>query len=80
MLTPKHTELCIEFDCLGEGLVARGIATLVPHNASFFKKISYGLAVLEGLVAQLCGRKFPGENVNAGKDRKPRGRRSKRTI
>ena len=27
--------------------------TLVPHNASFFKKISYGLAVLEGLVAQL---------------------------
>ena len=54
--------------------------TLVPHNASFFKKISYGLAVLEGLVAQLCGRNFPGENVNAGKDRKTRGRRSKRTI
>jgi predicted ATPase len=51
--------------------------TLVPHNVSFFKKISYGLAVLEGLVAQLCGCKFPGENERAGKDRKSRGRRSK---
>lgn len=42
--------------------------TLVPHNASFFKKISYGLAVLEGLVAQLCGHRFPrqaGNNRNA---------------
>lgn len=28
---------------------------LVPHNASFFKKISFGLAALEGIVAQLCG-------------------------
>ena len=35
--------------------------TLVPHNASFFKKISYGLAVLDGLVAQLTGARFPGE-------------------
>jgi predicted ATPase len=26
---------------------------LVPHNASFFKKISFGLAALEGIVAQL---------------------------
>lgn len=29
---------------------------LVPHNASFFKKISFGLAALEGVVAQLNGR------------------------
>lgn len=28
---------------------------LVPHNASFFKKISFGLAALEGVVAQLNG-------------------------
>lgn len=27
---------------------------LVPHNPSFFKKISFGLAALEGLVAQLA--------------------------
>jgi predicted ATPase len=28
---------------------------LVPHNASFFKKISFGLAALESVVAQLNG-------------------------
>jgi hypothetical protein len=28
---------------------------LVPHNPSFFKKISFGLAALEGVVAQLNG-------------------------
>jgi hypothetical protein len=28
--------------------------TLVPHNASFFKKISFGLAALESIVAQLA--------------------------
>jgi hypothetical protein len=28
---------------------------LVPHNRSFFKKISFGLAALEGVVAQLNG-------------------------
>ena len=27
---------------------------LVPHNRSFFKKISFGLAALEGIVSQLC--------------------------
>jgi len=32
---------------------------LVPHNPSFFKKISFGLAALEGLVAQLNGSKPP---------------------
>ena len=32
--------------------------TLVPHNPSFFKKISYGLAVLDGIVRQMgCGEK-----------------------
>lgn len=29
---------------------------LVPHNSSFFKKISFGLAALEGVVAQLSSR------------------------
>jgi hypothetical protein len=29
---------------------------LVPHNPSFFKKISFGLAALEGIVTQLSGR------------------------
>ena len=27
--------------------------TYVPHNASFFKKITFGLAALESIVAQL---------------------------
>lgn len=30
--------------------------TLIPHNQSFFKKISFGLAVLEGMVVQINGR------------------------
>jgi predicted ATPase len=30
---------------------------LVPHNPSFFKKISFGLAVLDGLVRELAGKK-----------------------
>jgi predicted ATPase len=30
---------------------------LVPHNPSFFKKISFGLAALEGIVSQLCSSK-----------------------
>lgn len=30
---------------------------LVPHNASFFKKISFGLAVIDGIVSELmCSR------------------------
>jgi predicted ATPase len=32
---------------------------LVPHHASFYKKISFGLAALEGIVAQLCGSGSP---------------------
>ena len=32
---------------------------LVPHNPSFFKKISFGLAALEGIVSQLCPSKHP---------------------
>lgn len=32
---------------------------LVPHNPSFFKKISFGLAVLDGIVAELGCRKKP---------------------
>jgi hypothetical protein len=30
---------------------------LVPHNPSFFKKISYGLAVLDGIVSELGCKK-----------------------
>jgi hypothetical protein len=54
--------------------------TLVPHNPSFFKKISYGLAVLEGLVAQLCGCEFPGANGSVGRKKASRGRKANRTI
>jgi len=32
---------------------------LVPHNPSFFKKISYGLAVLDGIVSELGCKKAP---------------------
>lgn len=28
--------------------------TLVPHNPSFFRKVTFGLASLESIVAQLC--------------------------
>lgn len=34
--------------------------TLVPHNPSFFKKISFGLATLEGIVRQFNGRAASG--------------------
>jgi predicted ATPase len=45
---------------------------LVPHNTSFFKKISFGLAALEGVVAQLNGEA-------AGKPgRRPSHRKQKR--
>lgn len=33
--------------------------TLVPHNPSFFKKISFGLAALESLVAQISCAPLP---------------------
>jgi predicted ATPase len=32
---------------------------LVPHNASFFKKISFGLAVIDGIVAELTACRGP---------------------
>jgi predicted ATPase len=32
---------------------------LVPHNPSFFKKISFGLAVLDGIVAELTSDRRP---------------------
>lgn len=32
----------------------------VPHNPSFFKKISFGLAALDGIVAELSRRSDPG--------------------
>lgn len=32
---------------------------LVPHNPSFFKKISFGLAALESIVAQLTSERHP---------------------
>ncbi|MFO1482040.1 MAG: AAA family ATPase [Verrucomicrobiaceae bacterium] len=36
---------------------------LVPHNRSFFKKISYGLAVLDGIVSEM-GCRPPGKRPN----------------
>jgi len=47
---------------------------LVPHNASFFKKISFGLAALEGIVAQLRGGGSPlvrGISLPAGRKKLP---------
>jgi hypothetical protein len=42
---------------------------LVPHNPSFFKKISFGLAALEGIVAQINGTRrrprVPARNATA---------------
>lgn len=32
---------------------------LVPHNASFFKKISFGLAVIDGIVSELMCHRRP---------------------
>ena len=43
---------------------------LVPHNPSFFKKISYGLAVLDGIVSELKGRKKPDRKANRDGKRK----------
>ncbi len=42
---------------------------LVPHNPSFFKKISFGLAALESMVAQL-GRSAPDRNLRRGLPKK----------
>jgi predicted ATPase len=50
---------------------------LVPHNRSFFKKISFGLASLESIVAQLSRAKPPRRQRKApasGKAAKPRRR------
>jgi len=46
----------------------------VPHNRSFFKKISFGLASLESIVSQLSVRTAPPKRAAA----KPPGRRGKR--
>ncbi len=44
---------------------------LVPHNPSFFKKISFGLAALESIVAQLSTEeKNRGVRAKAGKRRR----------
>ena len=32
---------------------------LVPHNASFFKKLSFGLAMIDGIVAELTAGRPP---------------------
>ena len=50
---------------------------LVPHNPSFFKKISFGLAALEGIVAQLNGEPRRKTNTLRARAKHPRsGRRS----
>jgi predicted ATPase len=48
---------------------------LVPHNPSFFKKISFGLAALEGVVTQLDGAADLGRAIAEPKG-KPRGKRA----
>jgi predicted ATPase len=44
---------------------------LVPHNRSFFKKLSFGLAVLEGILGEFAESRKP----EARKGRAPRARR-----
>jgi predicted ATPase len=51
---------------------------LVPHNASFFKKISFGLAALEGIVSQLGGRATPLVRGISLPAKNGRGRRANR--
>lgn len=48
---------------------------LVSHNPSFFKKISFGLAALESIVAQLNGHSHPQASKDKAKVRRP-GRRA----
>jgi len=51
----ETVEEAVRLDAKLRGLWARHPRfILVPHNASFFKKISFGLAALEGVVAQLA--------------------------
>ena len=41
---------------------------LVPHNPSFFKKISFGLAVIDGIVSELTtGRRSSRRVIRSGK-------------
>lgn len=50
----ESTEKAIELDRKLRTLWSRHPRfVLVPHNPSFFKKISYGLAVLDGIVSEL---------------------------
>lgn len=50
----ESTEKAIELDGKLRTLWSRHPRfVLVPHNPSFFKKISYGLAVLDGIVSEL---------------------------
>lgn len=47
---------------------------LVPHNVSFFKKISFGLAVIDGIVSELiAGRHRPSRLRTSEKRRSRRG-------
>jgi predicted ATPase len=50
---------------------------LVPHNPSFFKKISFGLAALEGMVAQINGG--PGGKITTPHTRSHNSRRARGT-
>jgi len=45
---------------------------LVPHNESFFKKLSFGLAAIEGIVAQLASKpcRLPARRSGARASRK----------
>ncbi len=50
----ESMEKAVELDCKLRDLWSQHPKfMLVPHNPSFFKKISFGLAVLEGIVSEL---------------------------
>ena len=48
---------------------------LVPHNPSFFKKISFGLAAIEGIVAQLNGQAVDKASQRGSQPKQKRPRR-----
>jgi predicted ATPase len=52
--------------------------TLVSHNPSFFKKISFGLAALEGVVTQLNGK--AAERASAGRRHRKQERPGRRPL
>jgi hypothetical protein len=69
----ESIEQAVRLDAKLRTLWARHpLFVLVPHNRSFFKKISFGLASLESIVSQLSGAKPPARRGKRKVPAKPR--------